>query len=166
MSTKLALNLESDAFNSFKTDFNVMLRKLLHMMESQEAEEGALNVKMTVKLEKGKARDFQSNGYDGTRDITTPSFSHKVGISMQFKDEKSGSLIGDYEMSYDKELESYVIADVYNGQLGIFDNEAEPYTQDYSVQDNEELLLPEHFIVMPSCEIIEDTEYDYDTPER
>lgn len=129
MSKKMALTLESDTLNAFKTDFNQMLRKLLRTMEEQEAEEGTLNAKITVKLKQDQTRDFQTNGHDGMRDIVKPTFDHKVGITLQFKDEKSGSLGGNYEMVWDKDLMAYVMVEINNGQTTLFDNEekdAEP----------------------------------------
>ncbi len=121
---KLPLTLESDTMNAFKSDFNQMLRKLLTSMESYEAEEGVLNAKINVSLKQDKARDYQANGYDGTRDITKPTFQHKIGISFQFKDEKSGTLGGDYEMVWDKDLNAYVMVEINNGQTSMFDEEA------------------------------------------
>ena len=123
MSKKLPLTLENDTFNAFKSDFNQMLRKLLRTMEEQEAEEGVLTAKMTVKLKQDSARDFQTNGYDGTREITKPTFDHKVGITLQFKDEKSGTLGGDYEMVWDRDLGAYVMVEINNGQTSLFDEE-------------------------------------------
>lgn len=155
MSTKLALNLESDAFNSFKTDFNVMLRKLLHMMESQEAEEGALNVKMTVKLEKSQARDYQQKEYEAMRDITTPTFTHKVGISMQFKDEKSGALGGNYEMVYDKELGAYVMIDIETGQTSLFNSYADEHEENQCEESNDPVSLPAHVSELPAPDFID-----------
>lgn len=120
---KFPLTIESDTLNAFKSDFNQMLRKLLSTMEQQEAEEGTLNAKIVVKLMKDQTRDYQANGYDGTREITTPTFSHKVGIATQFKDEKSGTLGGNYEMVWDKELMAYVMVEIDNGQTSIWDEE-------------------------------------------
>lgn len=118
---KFPLTIESDTLNAFKSDFNQMLRKLLRTMEQQEAEEGKLTAQITVKLTPGEARDFEANGHDAMRDIITPKFDHKVGISMQFKDEKTGSLGGGYEMLWDKEMNAYVMVSITNGQTSIFD---------------------------------------------
>lgn len=120
---KYPLTLESDTMNAFKSDFNQMLRRLLSMMEQQDAEEGTLNAKIVVKLVKDTTRDYQTNGYDGTREIKTPTFNHKVGIAMQFKDEKSGTLGGNYEMVWDKELNAYVMVEINNGQTSMWDEE-------------------------------------------
>lgn len=120
---KYPLTLENDTMNAFKSDFNQMLRRLLSMMEQQDAEEGTLNAKIVVKLVKDTARDFQTNGYDGTREITKPTFNHKVGIAMQFKDEKSGTLGGNYEMVWDKDLGAYVMVEIDNGQTSMWDSE-------------------------------------------
>ncbi len=151
---KLPLTLDSDAFNAFKADFNQMLRKLLLTMETQESEEGKLAVAMTVKLDKGHARDYQANGHDATRDIVTPTFSHKVSIALSFKDDKSGTLKGDYEMHWDKELGAYVIEEINNGQTSFFDedqskeddageaDDAEEETEE--TEEEEPLGLPEN----------------------
>lgn len=138
-SRKIKLTLDSDAFNAFKNDFNMMLRKLLLTMEQQESEEGKLNVAMTVKLEKNKARDYQANGHDAMRDIISPSFSHKVGIALSFKDEKTGILKGDYEMHWDKELQAYVIEDVNNGQTSFFDEDQSRKDGEEAADDAEEV---------------------------
>ena len=53
------MSLSSDTFNAMKSDFDQMLRKLLSGMERFECEEGTLNIKVAVKLEKDQARDFE-----------------------------------------------------------------------------------------------------------
>ena len=173
MSKKLPLTLESDTLNAFKSDFNQMLRRLLFMMEQQEAEEGTLTAKMTVTLDQDQTRDYQANGYDGKRDITKPTFKHKVGIALQFKDEKSGSLGGNYEMVWDKDLNAYVMVEIDNGQTSIFDEEEQerivtaeeaPAQQQNALPVPEPPALPE-VIDADYTEVIDDAEED-DKAER
>ena len=119
----LPLSLKSDTFNALCTDFDQMLRKLLLWMEKFECEEGTLGIKVTVKLEKDQARDFQANGYDAMRDIVKPTFKHEVSHAMQAKDKKTGSLSGNYELVWDRETGQYIMRNIDDGQVTLFDNE-------------------------------------------
>ena len=119
----LLLSLKSDTFNALCTDFDQMLRKLLLGMEKFECEEGTLGIKVTVKLEKDQARDFQANGYDAMRDIVKPTFKHEVSHAMQVKDKKTGSLSGNYELVWDRETGQYIMRNIDDGQVTLFDNE-------------------------------------------
>ncbi len=157
---KLPLTIESDTLNAFKSDFNQMLRKLLNTMEMQDAEEGVLNAKINVSLKQDKARDFQTNGYDGTRDITKPTFSHKIGISFQFKDEKSGTLGGNYEMVWDKELNAYVMVEINNGQTTMFEDDEKHETATDEIVDARAIPESKAAAALPSPESLRDEEFE------
>lgn len=117
------MSLNGDTFNAMKSDFDLMLRKLIMKMEKFECEDATLTIKLAVKLEKGQARDFQSNGYDGMRDIVKPTFKHEILSAMQIKDKKDGSLSGNYELVWDKENSQYVMKNIDDGQITFSDCE-------------------------------------------
>ncbi len=120
------LSLNGDTFNALKSDFDQQLRQLLTEMEKRESEEATINIKIAVSLQPDQARDFQANGYDAMRDIVKPSFKHEVSTVMQVKSKKSGSLGGNFELVWDRELCQYVMREIDNGQVTLFDKEEEP----------------------------------------
>ena len=117
------MSLNGDTFNALKTDFDQMLRKLLSGMEKFECEEATLNIKVGVKLEKDQARDFEVHEYEAMRDIVKPTFKHEISSAMQVKDKKTGSLSGNYELVWDRDSGQYVMRNIDDGQVTLFDTE-------------------------------------------
>ncbi len=117
------MSLNGDTFNALKTDFDQMLRKLLSGMEKFECEEGTLNIKVGVKLEKDQTRDFEVHEYEAMRDIVKPTFKHEISSAMQVKDKKTGSLGGNYELVWDRDSGQYVMRNIDDGQVTLFDTE-------------------------------------------
>lgn len=122
---KYPLSLNGDTFNALKSDFDQQLRQLLAEMEKRESEEATINIKIAVSLQPDQARDFEANGYDAMRNIVKPSFKHEVSTVMQVKSKKSGSLGGNFELVWDRELCQYVMREIDNGQVTLFDKEEE-----------------------------------------
>lgn len=117
---KYPLSLNGDTFNTLKSDFDQQLRQLLTEMEKRESEEATISIKIAVSLQPDQARDFEANGYDAMRDIVKPSFKHEVSTVMQVKSKKSGSLGGNFELVWDRELCQYVMREIDNGQTTLF----------------------------------------------
>lgn len=111
------LDLNSDAFNAFKSDFNTMLKAILSGMEKNEAENGEITVTMKVQLEE---REIVDRGY--ARVTKVPSFSHKVVSKMQFKTEKKGALSGNFELRFDEVTGKYQLVAIDDGQMSLFDD--------------------------------------------
>lgn len=120
------LNLESDAFNALKTDFNQILRRTLAGMEQKEAEDATITLKLGIALTRDMVPDPTIVAYEAQREIVRPAFTHKISSVMQYKDEKSGILSGNYELVWDKELCDYVMREITNGQTSLFDKEPPP----------------------------------------
>ena len=150
---KYPLSLSGDTFNAFKSDFDQMLRQLLTEMEKRESDEATISIKMVVSLAQDQERDFEANGHDAMKDITKPTFKHEISTVMQVKNKKSGSVGGNMKMVWDKELCQYVMQEIDNGQITMFDKgeEGEPQEAgtralppgnvidaDYTVVDDEE----------------------------
>lgn len=76
-----------------------------------------------MKLEKDQARDFEVHEYEAMRDIVKPTFKHEISSAMQVKDKKTGSLSGNYELVWDRDSGQYVMRNIDDGQVTLFDTE-------------------------------------------
>lgn len=147
------MSLNGDTFNALKTDFDQMLRKLLSGMEKFECEEATLNIKVGVKLEKDQARDFEVHEYEAMRDIVKPTFKHEISSAMQVKDKKTGILSGNYELVWDRESGRYVMRNIDDGQVTLFDTEG-----DNVIQMPEPPALPAGTVIDADYTMLEDGE--------
>lgn len=147
------MSLNGDTFNALKTDFDQMLRKLLSGMEKFECEEATLNIKVGVKLEKDQARDFEVHEYEAMRDIVKPTFKHEISSAMQVKDKKTGSLSGNYELVWDRDSGQYVMRNIDDGQVTLFDTEG-----DNVIQMPEPPALPAGTVIDADYTMLEDGE--------
>ena len=147
------MSLNGDTFNALKCDFDQMLRKLLSGMEKFECEEATLNIKVGVKLEKDQARDFEVHEYEAMRDIVKPTFKHEISSAMQVKDKKTGSLSGNYELVWDRESGQYVMRNIDDGQVTLFDTEG-----DNVIQMPEPPALPAGTVIDADYTMLEDGE--------
>lgn len=134
MNKEYTLTIESEAFNSMKTDFNQILRKTLSTMIQKEGEKAELKLTLKITLAQGYAPDLDEPRHEADREIIIPKFEHKVSTVLQYKDEKSGHVGGaEYELVWDEEKCSYVMRPIRNAQLTLFD---EP--QDYAYEGSED----------------------------
>lgn len=129
------LSLNGDAFNALKSDFDQILRQLLTEMDEWDSEDADITIKVHVKREKDRARDMLANGYDAERDIIKPTFKHEVSSVMQAKNKKGGTLGGNYELVWDRDAHQYIMREIENGQMSMFNDEDQQ-------QDNGRPALP------------------------
>lgn len=115
------LTLNGDTFNVLKSDFNQVLRKTISNMERKGSELAELSVKVKISLKKDQAPDFPINGTEMRRDIVIPKFDHKVSSVMQIKDEVTGTLGGNYELVWDADRGEYVMREIMDPQISIFE---------------------------------------------
>ncbi len=163
---KYPLSLNSDTFNSMKTDFDKMLRGLLMEMEHLESEDATITVKVGVHLEKDQARDFRITAYEAMRNITKPTFKHEINTVLQVKDKKSGSFGGNMELVWDKDLHDYMLREIDNGQLNLFDRNEE---NDVGAGSGDPALpAGDNGIIGTDYEVVSDSpaeEWEKDAPE-
>lgn len=88
---KYTLTLDSDAFNSLKSDFNQILRSTLNNMIQKEGEKAEVKISLKITLTQSTAPDLEEHRYEAEREVIVPKFEHKVTSVMQYKDEKAGS---------------------------------------------------------------------------
>ena len=131
-----ALNLEGEAFNALKMDFNQILNALLNTMLQKESENAVITVKLKVSLSDGTAPDLAVTAYHADRDITVPKFEHNISSVVQIKDKKEGYVGGDnYEMFWDKESKCYAIRPIKASQCSLYE---EDYSSgEYETEDND-----------------------------
>lgn len=131
-----ALTLDSDAFNSLKSDFNQLLRQTLSMMLQKEGEKAELKLSLKITLTQGAVPDLEEHRYAAEREVIFPKFEHKISSVMQYKDEKSGFVGGtEYELVWDKEKCAYVMRPIKDAQLSLFD---EPEDDGYAYEGNDD----------------------------
>lgn len=124
MSKDMPLTLKSDTFNALTSDFDTMLRQTIETMERKEGETAEMTVKLKITLTKDEAPDLGVTAYAATREVVKPKFEHTINSVMTYKDKKSGTLSGDYELVWDRNLCKYVLRPIDNGQTSMFDKDA------------------------------------------
>lgn len=116
------LTLDSDAFNSLKSDFNQILRSTLNNMIQKEGEKAEVKISLKITLTQSTAPDLEEHRYEAEREVIVPKFEHKVTSVMQYKDEKSGITGGaEYELVWDKDAMAYVMRPIKNAQMDLFE---------------------------------------------
>ena len=141
----MPLSLTSDTFNALKTDFDLVLRRLLKTMELKGADHGEMTLKMKV--------DFKHDGQ-----IIKPAFEHKVTSAMQIKDELNGELCGDLIMVWDEATNNFVLQKAEDPQLSMFDDESEQQEESKIIQLPGRAELP---LTEAEVDEIEPEEPDY-----
>lgn len=119
---KYTLTLDSDAFNSLKSDFNQILRSTLNNMIQKEGEKAEVKISLKITLTQSTAPDLEEHRHEAEREVIVPKFEHKVTSVMQYKDEKSGITGGaEYELVWDKDAMAYVMRPIKNAQMDLFE---------------------------------------------
>lgn len=153
-----ALNLDSDAFNAFKNDFKMILNNTLNTMQQKDVNNATISVKFDVALEEAFAPDHAITAYPADREIVSPCIRHKITATMQFKSEKTGSVGGlDYELVWDKEENAFVMRNVNDQQISMFDGEAP--------KSEPPKALPEN-VIEAEFSAIENDNYTYELSEN
>lgn len=109
------LSLRDDMFEGMFDDSDAVLQGLIRNMVEKKSEEGSITIKIDVRLKQDVA---PANGnISEARKVTKPEFTHKVGYSMQIKDELKGETLMDgYELVYDEETNMYIMKPIVVGQ--------------------------------------------------
>ncbi len=135
-------------------------------LNAQVIYEQFLTVKVGVHLEKDQTRDFRITAYEAMRNITKPTFRHEINTVLQVKDKKSGSLGGNMELVWDKDLHDYMLREIDNGQLNLFDRNEE---NDVGAGSGDPALpADDNGIIGTDYEVVSDSpaeEWEKDVPE-
>lgn len=118
------LNFESDTFSDMKRDMNFVLQRLLGNMQEKGATEGSMTLKVDISLTNEYIPNYDPEVEGESRKISKPKFKHKVTSAVQIKDEKSGNLDTEMELTFNEESGEYVMQPVANTeQRTIFDKD-------------------------------------------
>lgn len=118
------LNFESDTFSDMKRDMNFVLQRLLGNMQEKGATEGSMTLKIDISLANEYIPNYDPEVEGESRKISKPKFKHKVTSAVQIKNEKSGNLDTEMELTFDEESGEYVMQPVANTeQRTIFDKD-------------------------------------------
>lgn len=164
------LSLDSDTFEQAKNDFDLLLRNTIAAMIDGKGDEAKIKLEMSVKLQPGETVDHEVTAYKATREIIRPTFEHKVSVSMQYKDEKKGSLQGDYELVWDEQLVRYVLRAISDGRTSLFDNDRQKDNNDINIvvvggELPEPKENPHDDVVDADFEDVPPDDYPYEDPE-
>ena len=165
----LPISMESEALAALKSDMDSLITQTITSMKAWNNNEGAINVKLVIKL----TEDLADDGQGGMRPVVVPRFEHKVAAVLQAKAERKGSTTDEYELIWDEDAGQYVMVRKANNQTSIFDEEGRGQGFDYDVfgghleaggevtdaeDDDEDLPFEDDG---PGFEIImDDSEYD------
>lgn len=163
----LKLNINSNAFENLKADFDKVLRRTLGNMQIKESDEATLTLKLSIKLTEMEVPDFDAAYPNAMRKIHKPRFDHKVSSVMQIKTEESGHLKGEYELVWDEEAQDFVMKPIDDGQRTLFDDDI--VNGDYAIavdaddiEEDETKALPEPQRLL---DVPEEDGYDYEEDE-
>lgn len=125
----LPISMESEALSALKSDMTTLITQTITSMKAWNNNEGAINVKLTIKL----TEDLADDGQGGMRPVVVPRFEHKVAAVLQAKAERKGSTTDEYELIWDEDAGQYVMVRKANNQTSIFDEEGRGQGFDYDV---------------------------------
>ena len=155
------LNFESDTFSDMKRDMNFVLQRLLGNMQEKGATEGSMTLKVDISLANEYIPNYDPEVEGESRKISKPKFKHKVTSAVQIKDEKSGNLDTEMELTFDEESGEYVMQPVANTeQRTIFDKD---FQDNMNSPEQEEEDKPAGILQLPGPE--EDNVIDGDYKE-
>lgn len=117
----MLITMESDALSDMKRDLDLLITKIIGSMRAWNSTEGAINLKLTIKLNEIMADD----GAGGLRGMTVPVFEHKVSAVIQAKTELKGETPSEYELVWDAIAMRYGMVKVRSGQTSLFDEDEE-----------------------------------------
>ena len=116
------LNLKSEAFNAFKSDFNSILKSTLTTMEDHESEEAEISCKFKICLSRDEVTDAEVTAYHAMREVIIPKIEHKIKSLIKVQDGRSGYVGGaKYELVWSKEAGEYVMREIDDGNPSLFD---------------------------------------------
>ena len=142
------LNMDSRVFTALKESFNSQLRSTLMRMEKFAATEAKITITLDIDLADSHVPDHSRPQYAAERDVTIPTFQHKVTSSIPVKDEVKGKTGGvGFELIWDRDTRAYyMISTKEADQISLFDEDqatlpdeqAEAHAADEAEEDEEQ----------------------------
>ena len=108
------LDIESEAFETLREDFNYVLSEMIERMMSEQEQEGTVSVRVKAKL---KPTLDQNTGEAFVR----PVFAFKTSSNISKKNQAESEMNGDLQVVYDEITSTYKIANRPSSQLSFED---------------------------------------------
>lgn len=108
------MDIESEAFETLREDFNYVLSEMIGRMMSEQEQEGTVSVRVKVKL---KPTLDQNTGEAFVR----PVFAFKTSSNISKKNQAESEMNGDLQVVYDEITSTYKIAYRPSSQLSFED---------------------------------------------
>ena len=139
----------------------------LNGMEETEQDVAEVNVKVKITLKEDSAPDYTVAGGRQTRSITKPKFDHTVSAVIQKKEKKTGTLSGNYELVWDREICKYVMRPIDDGQMDLFDKDDDHEAEDEiaGLPAGKAELPPPSDVIDADYKVVEDEEREDATAE-
>ena len=112
------ITMESDALQIMKRDFDLLLTNSITAMQAWNSHESVINLKLTINLNKIMSDD----GAGGLREMTVPTFEHKVSAVIQARSELKGGTHEDYELVWDAKAMCYGMVKMRTNQTSLFES--------------------------------------------
>lgn len=112
----VGFNIESEAFEPFRIDFNGTMNEALNTMVLKGTEEAIVNARLKIKLERMNKID----GMGTVRDVLVPSVIHNVKYGVKVEGGIVGGLQGEWELVADNNGR-YGLRPIDDGQMSIDD---------------------------------------------
>ena len=132
------LDMDSEAFNAFKSDFRSIFNATVGEMETKRCFDAKIGVTFSINLQPGEAPDPKAVAYNGNRDILIPTIKHKISAKLQTTFSQDGVTGGEeYELVWDKDAHSYLMRKIRSAQGSLFDEMDEIDEIDQAAMDAE-----------------------------
>lgn len=112
----VGFNIESEAFEPFRFDFNSTLNEALNTMILKGTEEALVSARLKIKLE----RTNKIDGIGTVRDVLMPSVIHNVKYGVKVEGGVVGGLQGEWELVAD-DNGRYGLRPIDDGQMSVED---------------------------------------------
>ena len=153
------ISIKNDTFDTFRTDFDAMLKKTLDNMREKGLDEAEITVKMTVKAVKKEVASPTVSNKAEKRTAIVPTFAHKIVTAYKVESKKEGTLANGRELFYDEATGEYMLIEIDNGQTSMFNGTYQaageygdqPINADGSVTDALD-ELPGPSVLLPAAE--------------
>jgi len=121
--TSYSLTIESPVFDTFRGNFNGLLRSTMFDMLKKDVKTAKITATVEISLEDSSAADDEIHEYHAERDIIVPNIKHKLTSQMNVKETAHGFVSGEgFELVINKETGAYELRALDAAQTSLFDD--------------------------------------------
>lgn len=121
--TAYSLTIESPVFETFRGNFNGLLRSTVLDMLKKDVKAAKLTATVDITLEDSFTADEAIHEYSAEREIIVPNIKHKLTSQMNVKETAHGFVSGEgFELVINKETGAYELRALDAAQTSLFDD--------------------------------------------